>query len=108
MLLQRKTGERLAHQLDELRCDRPRWWQELTLYQARHRGQCPDAEEREQARTTQHDELAPGERRAYAHRVCHGIARVSSHASAIVISAPAIATPIIPTTIIAGKMSSPA
>src|SRR6185503_8559526 len=103
MLLQRIAGEGLVCQLDELLRDRPWRRQELPRREAHDRCQRPDAEEREQSRDAQPDELAPCKTRARVHRMCHGIDRASSQPSAVVIKPPAIATLIIPTTIIAGK-----
>src|ERR1700720_1769273 len=108
MLLQRVTDERLSRKLDELRRDDPRRRQELRRRQSDQCCQGPYAEECNEARDAQQDQLAKGQWRLHRQRARHGIARSSSHPSARAVSPPATATPIMPTTIIAGKISSPA
>src|SRR5437868_10584406 len=108
MLLERIAGKRLARERHELLCHRPRRRKELARGEAGERGDRPDREEGDEPDACQQRELTRRQRGATPHRGCHGIARASSHDSTLVISAPAIATLIMPTTIIAGKRSSPA
>ena len=111
MLLQRVADEGCARQRDELLEHLERRWQELRVDETARGGAPPDAEERGKAGDRQREPARPRERarrRGRRHARRHGIARRSSQPSATVITAPVTATAAMPTTIIAGKMSSDA